>query len=279
MPQDKYSAVWVSNSSISDFLNCPRLYYLRNVYKDPKTKHKVNIINPSLALGQTVHEVLESLSIIPTEDRFEKSLYQTYDEAWKKVSGKMGGFRNKDEEEEIKERGRKMLERVIANPGPILNKAIKISKDLPNYYLSLEENIILCGKIDWLEYLPDDTLHIIDFKTGKRDEKPSSLQLPIYLLLVENCQKRLVSKASYWYLDRDDEITNMQLPDREEARIKVLSIAKQVKAARLKGEYICPKEGCFACSPFEAVISGEAEFVGVGGYNQDLYILNTHSNP
>ena len=279
MPQDKYSAVWVSNSSISDFLNCPRLYYLRNVYKDPKTKHKVNIINPSLALGQTVHEVLESLSIIPTEDRFEKSLYQTYDEAWKKVSGKMGGFRNKDEEEEIKERGRKMLERVIANPGPILNKAIKISKDLPNYYLSLEENIILCGKIDWLEYLPDDTLHIIDFKTGKRDEKPNSLQLPIYFLLVENCQKRLVSKASYWYLDRDDEVTPMQLPDREEAFSKVFTVAKQVKTARLKGEFMCPKDGCFACSPFEAVISGEAEFVGVGGYNQDLYILNTHSNP
>jgi ATP-dependent helicase/DNAse subunit B len=275
MPQDKYSAVWVSNSSISDFLNCPRLYYLRNVYKDPKTGHKVNVINPSLALGQTVHEVLEALSLIPAEDRFKKSLYETYDNVWRKVTGKMGGFRDSLEEDEVKERGRKMLERVIAKPGPILNKAIKIGKDLPNYYLSLEENIILCGKIDWLEYLPDtDTLHIIDFKTGRNDENPNSLQLPIYHLLVENCQKRLVSKAGYWYLDRDDEIANMQLPDRAEAFAKVFEIAKQVKKTRLKGEYICTKGGCFACSPFEAIINKDAEFVGVGGYNQDLYILN-----
>lgn len=274
MLQDKYSAVWVSNSSISDFLSCERLYYLRNVYKDPKTRHKVNIINPSLALGQIVHEVLEALSVIPTGERFRKPLLETYDELWQKVSGKMGGFKNIQDELETKDRGRKMLERVIANPGPILNKAIKIQKDLPNYYLSLEDNIILCGKIDWLEYLSDDTLHIIDFKTGKRDENPNSLQLPIYHLLVENCQKRKVSKVGYWYLERDDEITNMDLPDRTLSYEKVLSAARQVKAARLKGEYLCLKGGCFACRPFEQILRGEAEFVGVGGYNQDLYILN-----
>ncbi len=274
MPQDKYSAIWVSNSSISDFLSCPRLYYLRNVYKDPATNHKVNIINPSLALGQIVHEVLEDLSILKVEDRFKESLLDKYNLSWGKVAGKLGGFRNKDEEEAVKERGEKMLKRVIDNPGPILNKAIKINKDLPNYYLSEADNIILCGKIDWLEYMPDESLHIIDFKTGRNDENPNSLQLPIYCLLVENCQKRLVSKASYWYLERDDALTNKSLPDKAQALDSVLEIAKKVKQTRLIGEYICKKGGCFACLPFEAIINNQAEFVGVGGYNQDLYILN-----
>lgn len=274
MSQDKYSAVWVSNSSISDFLACQRLYYLRNVYKDPSSNHKINIINPSLSLGQTVHEVLESLSILNSEDRFKEPLLDKFDIAWEKVTGKLGGFRSEDEETQVKERGIQMLKRVIDNPGPILNKAIKIKKDLPNYYLSEGDNIILCGKIDWLEYLPDDTLHIIDFKTGKRDENPNSLQLPIYYLLVENCQTRLVTKASYWYLERENTLTEMDLPDRKEALSKVLDIARQVKQTRLEGEYICKKGGCFACSPFEAIINHEAEFVGVGGYNQDLYILN-----
>lgn len=274
-PKDKYSAVWVSNSSISDFLACPRLYYLRNVYKDPTTGHKVNIINPSLALGQTVHEVLEALSVLPQNERFSKSLHDTYNEVFKKVSGKLGGFRSKNEEEETKERGANMLDRVAKNPGPLLQKAIKIPKELPNYYLSLDENIILCGKIDWLEYLPEtDTLHIIDFKTGKHDENPNSLQLPIYFLLVENCQKRLVSKASYWYLDRDDSPLEMNLPNKEEAYINVLELAKKIKEARIVGEYVCKKGGCYSCLPFETIIKSEAEFVGVGGYNQDLYIIS-----
>ncbi|HUQ85636.1 MAG TPA: PD-(D/E)XK nuclease family protein [Candidatus Limnocylindrales bacterium] len=274
MPKDKYSAVWVSNSSIGDFISCERLYYLRNVYKDPTTGHKVNIINPSLALGQTVHEVLEALSILPQNERFSKSLIEKYDEVFKKVAGKLGGFKTAEQEEETKTRGIKMLKRVMDHPGPLLQKAIKIPKELPNYYLSQEANIILCGKIDWLEYLPStDTLHIIDFKTGKNDENPNSLQLPIYYLLVENCQKRLVSKASYWYLDRDDTPLEMSLPDKDEAYERVLDLAKKVKQARLIGEYVCKKGGCFSCLPFEAILNREAEFVGVGGYKQDLYIL------
>ena len=49
--KDKYKAIWVSHSSISDYLNCPRLYYLRNVYKDPQTGKKISIINPAYGPG------------------------------------------------------------------------------------------------------------------------------------------------------------------------------------------------------------------------------------
>lgn len=274
MPQDKYSAVWVSSSSMSDFVKCPRLYFLRNVYKDPITRHKINIINPALALGQSVHEVLEALSVVPVEDRFTTSLLTTYDTVWEKVSGKLGGFTNDQEETAVKERGRQMLKRVMDFPGPLKNKAVKIHKDLPNYYLSEEENIVLCGKIDWLEYNEtDNSVHIIDFKTGRNDESASSLQLPIYHLLVHNLQKRKVNKASYWYLDRDNEPVSIQLPDVGQAYEIVLQTAKLVKKARLAGEYQCPKGGCYACKPFEKILKHEAEFVGVGGYSQDLYII------
>ena len=168
MAQDKYSAVWVSNSSMSDFHQCPRLYYLRNKYKDPVTRHKISIVNPSLTLGQAVHEVLEGLSVIPVEERFKKSLITKYDKIWDKFSGNMGGFTNSDEEQAVKERGKRMLYRVMENPGPLKNKAIKLKQELPNYYLSEEENIILCGKIDWLEYMPeDDSFILLILRLGK----------------------------------------------------------------------------------------------------------------
>lgn len=280
MVSDPYSATWVSHSSMSDFLKCPRAYFLKNVYKDPKTRHKITIMGPALALGQAVHEVIESLSTIPTNDRFKTSLIERYEQVWPKVSGKLGGFRSASQEHEYKERGAAMLRRVMQYPGPVKNLAVKINQDLPHYWLSPEDEIILCGKIDWLEYHPDtDSVSIIDFKTGKGEEDSNSLQLPIYRLLVANTQKRAVEGAFYWYLDRDNQLTPQELPDLHEAHRQVLDVAKKIKVARKLQVMKCPKGegGCFACRPLEAVLRGEAELVGTNEYRTDIYILNPSS--
>lgn len=275
MVKDKYSAVWVSHSSIGDFLTCPRAYYLKNVYKDPRTGHKVQLMSPPLALGQAVHQVVESLSVIPTKDRFNEPLIPKFERIWKDLSGKKGGFESEEQERRYFERGKKMLKRVVDNPGPLNNLAVKINMDLPYYWLSEEDNIILCGKIDWLEYLADkDSVHIIDFKTGKGEEKSDSLQLPIYHLLVHNCQKRKVVKASYWYLDRSSELVSQKLPNLKESHKRILKVAKEIKLARQLERFKCPHGGCRVCQPFEDIITGKAEFVGVNDYNQDIYILN-----
>lgn len=273
---DKFTATWVSHSSIADFLNCPRAYYLKNVYRNPKTNHKIQLMSPSLALGSAVHEVIESLSLLPVDKRFEKPLLQKFAEAWKKVTGKRGGFLDSNTEESYKRLGEDMLKMVQENPGPIAKKAVKINSELPQYWLSEEDEIILCGKIDWLEYLPDtDSVHIIDFKTSKNAENESSLQLPIYLLLVHNTQERQVAKASYWYLRLHKELDEKVLPDLEEARKQVLQVAKQVKTARKLNHFKCPQGsgGCWACRPLELVAGDKAELVGTNAYNQDIFIL------
>ena len=274
MPKDKYTAVWVSHSSISTFLKCPRAYYLQNVYKDPATGHKIKIISPPLALGQAVHEVLESLSVLPTVSRFKQPLLEKFEKSWKKVSGKNGGFLDSQNETIYKNRGIEMIQRVIKNPGPLKNLSVKMSQDLPYYWLSEDDNIILCGKVDWLEYLSDtDSVHIIDFKTSKHDESGESLQLPIYHLLVHNCQKRKVSKASYWYLDRSDDLQSKELPDLENSYLQVLKVAKQIKLARSLERFKCPQDGCRDCLPFERILHGEGEFVGLDDFKADTYIL------
>lgn len=274
MALDKFKATWVSHSSIRDFLACPRYYYLRNVYKDPITGHKITRMQPPLALGQAVHDVVESLSSLPSEERFLVSPIKTFEDSWGKISGKRGGFANKEQEDEYKERGVAMLKRIIENPGPILNKAIKIKEELPNYWLSTEDEIILCGKIDWLEYLPeDDSVHIIDFKTGKVDEDETSLQLPIYHLLVANTQSRNVTRASYWYLDRDDTPREMPLPSLETAFEQVIDVSRRIKLSRKLEHLKCPLGGCRYCIPLEDIIAGKGELVGVSDYGQDIYII------
>lgn len=270
---DKFTAVWVSHSSISDFLKCPRAYFLKNVYKNPQTGRKMTLMSPPLALGQAVHEVVESLSVLPTEDRFKDSLASKFEIAWKKVSGKLGGFRESTQEQTYKDRGLAMLKRVSDNPGPLKNLAVKIKQDLPYYWLSEQDNIILNGKIDWLEYFPHtESVHIIDFKTGNKEEDAQSLQLPIYYLLATNCQKRPVTKVSYWYIERADSPQEMDLPEVETSKDRVLKIAKQIKLARQLKRFICPHDGCFACKPFESVLAGVAEHVGTDSMRRDIYI-------
>lgn len=276
MYQDKIKDLWVSHSSINDFLTCPRAYYIKHIYRNPKTNNKVNIINPALALGSTVHQVLEALSIVKSDERLKQPLLEDFNKAWEKVSGKQGGFKDDAQELEYKNRGSIMINRVLFHPGPIVEKAVKLSSPdslPPRYYISPEENIILCGKIDWLEYVPaDDSVHIIDFKTGMNEENDDSLQLPIYALLVKNCQNRKVSKISYWYLESDNEPKEMPFPDLDKAKEKILSVAREMREAREKGHMVCPKGGCFACKPLEQIVAGKAEFIKTDDY-QDIFII------
>ncbi len=279
---DKYSAVWVSHSSMGDFLKCPRLYYLHNVYKDPKTNRKMTIISPHMSLGIAVHNVLEGLGNYPSGERMNRDLRAQFEDEWLKVTGKQGGFTSVEQEEEFKMRGKDMINTVIKDPRFLVNKRIKLPQsNMPcNFYLSEDDNIILNGLVDWIEYLPDDTLHLIDFKTGKREESESSLQLPIYLLLCNALQKRKVSKASYWYLETDKMIEK-ELPDADTAYKDVYAVAIKVKEAREKKEFNCPKGegGCMHCQPYEEILklkNGEpssVEYVGIGGFNQDVYII------
>lgn len=276
---DKYSAVWVSHSSMGDFLKCPRLYYLKNVYKDPITKRKMNIVAPALSLGVSVHEVLEGLGDFPSTSRMDRNLLTWFDEVWKKVSGMRGGFISDEQEQEYKARGIAMLETVAKDPKFLINKRIKLPQGEmnPNFHISEDENIILNGLIDWIEYIPEsDSLHIVDFKTGKYEEGEGSLQLPIYLLICNALQKRKVTKASYWYLE-SDKIVEKDLPDAIQARIDVLEVAMKVKSARATQTFICPQglDSCMHCRSFEKILKKDPSVthVGIGGFNQDLYFI------
>ncbi|KKU81170.1 hypothetical protein A2875_00270 [Candidatus Gottesmanbacteria bacterium RIFCSPHIGHO2_01_FULL_46_14] len=274
--KDKYTAIWVSHSSIGDYRKCPRAYYLKNVYRDPKTNHKVSLMSPALALGQAVHEVIESLAVLPVDERFSVPLETKFENVWKIVHGQLGGFRDDGEEEKFKSRGKQMIERVAKHPGPLKEKAIRIRQDLPHFWLSDKDNIILCGKIDWLEYNElTDSVKILDFKTGKYDEDPDSLQLPIYYLLASACQSKTVCGIHYWYIDRDTQPVEVPLPEAEAAKERVLEIAKRIALARKLGRFICKNEqdGCAACRSLEAIVAGRAKLVGINDFGQDVYVL------
>lgn len=286
--RDKYTATWVSHSSMGDYHTCPRLYYLRAMYKNPKTGKKISVVAPALSLGVAVHNVLEGLGQFKAEERMNRDLIAWFEKEWKGVEGKKGGFTSDEQEAEYKQRGLRMIETVVKDPRFLTNKAVKLPKKEMNPNFWLTDTIILNGLIDWIEYLPaDDSLHLVDFKTGKNEERGDSLQLPIYLLLCNELQKRKVSKASYWYLESDT-MVEKELPDAAKAHAKVLERALPVRAAReraLKEKvddvFVCPHgaEGCRNCRDFEAVVrkiqtgEGSATFVGTGNFGQEMWFV------
>lgn len=237
---------------------------------------KISLVSPVLSLGQAVHSTLEYLATLPTERRFSHSLTDDFLGRFQALAGESGGFFDKKTEQHYRERGLAMINQVISNPGPLKQKTVRIKAELPYFWLSETDGLILCGKIDWLAYDEvSDSVKIIDFKTGKKKESPDSLQLPIYHVLATKCQTRSVSGASYWYLASDSSPSDQILPECDTTLEKVLSIGRRIKLQRSLHKLDCPTNGCQACRPYEAIVSGKAKFVGTGTYGQELYALRT----
>ncbi|RLG10690.1 hypothetical protein DRN73_07190 [Candidatus Pacearchaeota archaeon] len=268
--------LWISHSAISDFEDCPRLYYFKNVYRSPITNHRVQIANPYLSLGSAVHQAIEEVNILPKEQRLNISLIERFERIWKEYQGKKGGFATQDQEEEFKERGRKMLKRIEQNPRIIKSSSYQFRERLPKVKLFKDKDIILTGAVDWIEILPSGGLHIIDFKTGRNKEN-NSLQLPIYLILANYNLNKPVEKVSYWYLENDDAPISIDLNPIQYyipiIREKALEIEKAIKEKR----FFCKSgyRNCFKCREYETIISGQAEYVGYDEkMRKDLYFIN-----
>ncbi|OGD06349.1 hypothetical protein A3H89_04240 [Candidatus Amesbacteria bacterium RIFCSPLOWO2_02_FULL_48_11] len=132
-------------------------------------------------------------------------------------------------------------------------------------WLSQADELVLCGNVDWVEVLPDGSLHIIDFKTGKNEEDAESLQLKIYLMLTQAGNKRPVTKLSYWYLETEDEPREVPLPSLDGVKEALIEKGRIIKSARQMTDetgIACPRGGCRYCRDYERVIAGEAERVG-----------------
>lgn len=272
------NAVFISPSSLGDFDKCPQLYFLRSVYKNPITGLKLQLINPALALGQTVHDVIDQFTSMEIDQRKKDELFSIFDRIWQNISGTKGGFNSDEEEQTYKNRGLAMIERFLKNNHFLITKKTKIP-DFPKVHLT--QDLILTGKLDWIE---DDSegFHVIDFKTGQNEEKETSAQLPIYALLAKNILQTEVIKTSYWYLDKEDSLTPFKLPDLEEFAKAVTQKGTIIQLARQTNSFSCQsgKECCWACKDMFEIKNGKGKLVAIDSVRkQEIYILDKTPKP
>jgi len=266
------NAVFISPSSLADFEKCPKLYYYRYVYKTPDTGLKIQIINPPLALGTAVHDTIERFVALEPLLRTETELQNIFSAVWQGLSGEKGGFTTPVEEKEYSDRGEAMLKNFFANEHFHTAQRFK----MPDFLKAeLGDDLILTGKLDWIEK-SGEGYKLVDFKTGKNEEKDTSPQLPIYVILASKILQTDDIKANYWYLDQGSELRDVSLPDLEEFFKSLKQKGMVIKKARLTNSFACPKgDRCWACRDMAAVIiDKKGKLVTVdSARKQEVYIL------
>lgn len=265
----------ISYTSLSDFLRCPRAYYLKNVYRDPRQGYRLQISSPYLTLGATIHDSLKWF-LEAEEKPTRAETIDKFKNLWRKYRQKRGGFKSLEEEAGFGTRGLKMLDNFLGHV-EVLEPAAPFLH-FPKF--ELVDDIILWGNMDFVGKCPDGTLHVVDFKTGSRDEE-SPLQLYIYAILAEANLQIPVSKASFWYLDREDEPRSIVL-DPLEGQIEWLKQkGLELKEAVTKNEWICIKSPdlCRDCRDYQAILDGKGEYLfSDDSFRKEVYFLDLSSD-
>lgn len=255
--------LWISHSAISSFERCPHLYYLEYRYKNPKTGRRIQIINPYLSLGLSVHEAIEGLAKFSLQERKKISLCERFTKIFEEYSGVKGGFISQKKEEQFKKRGLEMMEK--AEKSPFLYKpSTSIKTNFPT--VNLQGGAVkLVGNIDWIEVLPDGEAHIVDFKTGNGKENNDSLQLPIYSVLAQHNLDRKIKKVSYWYLQHDNQPVEQKIKNTEHYMGILQEKSLAIKNAIDDNHFPCNYSGnCFVCKDYDKIFQGHAELVSSG---------------
>ena len=195
-----------SFTQLQDFIRCPRYYYYKYIVKLPM------IGNHHLSFGNTIHLTLQryaeekakrfsqsqmSLFGKPTEmvDITLEELLAMYKSCWQD-----DWYESKDQKEKYRAKGKKMLNEWLTSSSAIKNPPLFIEKP----FTIKVDDAIVTGKIDRIDALPDGTVAIIDYKTGRPKEKldaEDKRQLLVYQLAVEQVFKLPVSWLAYNYLD------------------------------------------------------------------------------
>jgi ATP-dependent helicase/DNAse subunit B len=206
-------------------------------------------------------------------ERKREELNRIFNLVWENVAGEKGGFTTPEEEAEAKKRGEVMMERFWGNA----EFRTRMPAQFPGFpKVDLGPDLILTGKLDWIQKEPDGSYTIIDFKTGKNKERGDSYQLPIYTILVKKILRTDEVRAKYWYLEESPEMEDMKLPDLEEAFAKIKKKGEVMQMVRQTNSYQCQSggENCWACQEVMTVANGGGKLVKIDqGHNQEIYIL------
>ena len=248
-----------SFSQIKAYQTCPYQYKLAHVLKIPMRG------NASFSFGSSIHNTLQafyervqelnsasqsSLFDKPTNTAMSDSievpelseLMEMYDSAWID-----SWYQNSKQREQYFEKGKEVLETFYTTHEGNWNVPVS----LEGGFVIMIGDHKLRGRIDRIDQLDDDTLEIIDYKTGKGKEKLTSddkEQLLIYQIAAQTLPQYRnigeVSKLTFYYVNENMQ-TSFMGKDKDLQRLekKVSEAAEGI----ISGDFT-PKPSKFSCT-------------------------------
>lgn len=181
-------------------------------------------LRPQDTAGTLVHNVLcDFFSKLPRRERTPERLLQMLQRGWDALSPRYRRIAGVDQlrQRSIEQLGRFARQQDL-QAEPFMVEAY--------FQVRLAPDLLLFGRLDRIDEERDGTLHIIDYKTGAHPEEVDAAQLHLYAIMVEEKLRRVVSRASFWYLD-DGLVWTTELTDdqKRRARDEALAAASEMQ--------------------------------------------------
>ena len=245
---------WTSPSRLSTWLQCALRYKFQHVDKLPTHP------SPHLDLGSNVHAALRDWMALPPSTRTWDRMLEFYRAAWR---ANRPAFRTKSREElrEWGTRGIGMLERFVKET-PADLAPLAIEKWVGIDFGDLDVR----GKVDRVDALPDGSLRVVDYKTGKFPKDPArareqDLAAAVYARGAStNFIGAPVSVVEYLYLGTMERLS-FPIDDAWQAHKEtaVATLAHTVMDAEARGDFPAqPSKLCAWCDFKERCPEGQA---------------------
>ncbi len=219
----------LSPSRASQFKTCPQQFKFSNI---DKIKEPTNLVQ---AKGTTVHQALEDLYKLPSEDRTSETLYNLFRKAWSNVRGNdehVNLFDSIDDEREWGQEGLNLLHNYLKLENPQQLEPLEQER----WVRGSIEDLNLRGILDRMDEDKDGNLIIVDYKSGKsplaKYKEPRFFALKLYALLIRDELGVTPVELKLIYL-KNSTIHTLKVTDEmlDEARLEILNIWSDIKKA------------------------------------------------
>ena len=212
---------YLSPSSIAVFKQCRQRYKFLHI---DKLGDKYGRPRPYFTMANHVHATLkEFLSLQPIDLRNAATAEELLRKNWQRYRL---GFHDTDDEKRWAEKALAQL-RAFVNTQDVGIQPFMTEEMVES---EISTGLVLRGRIDRVDKLPDDTLHIIDYKTGNTAGEIDWEQLELHALILSKRLPWPVSKLSYLYLGNSTmKSTAISADDLRQIHWRVLTTANTIR--------------------------------------------------
>jgi DNA helicase-2/ATP-dependent DNA helicase PcrA len=228
----------LSASAIETYDTCPQKFMFSHYLKIPTGPQ------PALTFGNIMHQCARRYFELRRQGpvKFEQ-LQAHFEQIWKGA-----GFEDDYQEQAYKKAGLEQLRVFVTRHETVTTLPIAAEA---HFALDLGD-VVLEGRIDQINPLPDHSVELVDYKTGRppsQKDADKSLQLTVYALAARDQMRLNPTRLTFYSLTNNEPVRTVRTPKDLDA---VISEIREV-AGQIRKQLFPPKPG-FACKYCDYVL-------------------------